>query len=206
MPRGTQKVDMSNKKKSKPIPTTQNMQGDSPWPKRWAMIAGVAVVLGLIAVVVFSQSEKSGVPEGTETQAVGERAHVDGELHEDGDVPAGGAHNEVWQNCGFYGEEIESEHAVHSLEHGAVWISYDPSLPSAQVNVLRGFVSPNEKVLVSPIPGQPALVTVTAWGQQLELESADDARLGQFVNEFSGASSAPEPGGRCTGGIGHPQF
>ena len=197
---------MSNKKKSKPIPTAQNMQEESPWPKRMAIIAGGAVVVGLIAVVVFSQPEARGVPEGTEAQAVGERAHVDGELHEDGDVPAGGAHNEIWQNCGFYGEEIESEHAVHSLEHGAVWISYDPSLPSAQVSVLRGFVSPNEKVLVSPIPGQAALVTVTAWGQQLELDSADDARLGQFVNEFSGASSAPEPGGRCTGGIGHPQF
>jgi hypothetical protein len=197
---------MSNRKNSRPIPTAQNSPGGSPWPKRLALIAGVAVVLGLVAVVVFSQSEESGVPEGTEAQAVGERVHVDGELHEDGEVPAGGAHNEVWQNCGFYGEEIESEHAVHSLEHGAVWISYDPSPASPQINVLRGFVGPNEKVLVSPIPGQPARITVTAWGQQLELDSTDDARLGQFVNEFSGAGSAPEPGGRCTGGIGHSQF
>jgi hypothetical protein len=197
---------MSNKKKTKPVPTAQNTQEESPWPKRLAMIAGIAVVLGLVAVVVFSQPEKRGFPEGTEAQAVGERAHVDGELHEDGDVPAGGAHNEVWQNCGYYSEEIESEHAVHSLEHGAVWISYDPSLSSAQINVLRGFVSPSEKVLVSPIPGQAALITVTAWGLQLALNTTDDARLGQFVNEFSGASSAPEPGGRCAGGIGEPQF
>jgi hypothetical protein len=197
---------MSNKKKSKSIPTTQQEPGESPWPKRLAIIAGVAVVVGLVAVVLFTKPELRGVPEGTETQAVGDPEHVDGELHADGEVPAGGAHNEIWQNCGFYAEEVNSENVVHSLEHGAVWIAYDPTLPGGEINVLRRFVSRTEKVLVSPVPGQPALIIVTAWGQQLELDSADDSRLGQFVNEFSGASSAPEPGGRCSGGVGEPQF
>ena len=197
---------MSNKKKSKSIPTTQQATVESPWPKRMAIIAGVVVVVGLVAVVLFTKPELRGVPEGTETQAVGDPAHVDGELHADGEVPAGGAHNEIWQNCGFYSEEVNSENAVHSLEHGAVWISYDPSLQNAEIGVLRSFVSRTEKVLVSPVPGQPAPIVVTAWGQQLELDSVDDARLGQFVNEFSGASSAPEPGGRCNGGVGQPQF
>jgi hypothetical protein len=99
-----------------------------------ALIAGVAVVLGLVAVVMFSQPEKSGVLEGIEAQAVGERAHVDGEFHEDGDVPAGGAYNEVWQNCGFYVEEIESDHAVHSLEHGGRILRDWPSTVLAQVS------------------------------------------------------------------------
>jgi hypothetical protein len=196
----------SKKPKSKSVPTQQKMPGDSPWPKRMAIIAGIAVVVGLVAVVLFTKPELRGVPDGTETQAVGDPAHVDGQLHEDGEVPAGGAHNEVWQNCGFYGEEVNSENAVHSLEHGAVWIAYDPSLSSADINVLRGFASPNEKVLISPVPGQDSLVIVTAWGQQLDLDSVADERLDQFVNEFTGASSAPEPGGRCNGGVGSPQF
>ena len=199
---------MSNKKKARTstVPTAQKTPDESPWPKRMAVIAGVVVVLGLVTVVLLSNPELRGVPDGTETLAVGDPAHVDGQLHEDGEVPAGGAHNEIWQNCGFYSEEVESEHAVHSLEHGAVWIAYDPNLSIAEINVIRGFASPNEKVLISPVPGQPAPIIVTAWGQQLELDGTDDARLGQFVNEFSGASSAPEPGGRCTGGIGQPQF
>jgi hypothetical protein len=162
----------------------------------------VVVVGWLLAVVLPSQPELSGVPDGAETVAVGGPEHVAGVFHDDGEVPACGVHNEIWQNCGFYDVEIESENAVHSLEHGAVWISYDPILSSGGVNSLRKFVSRNEKVLVSPVLGQESPIIVTAWGTQLEL----DARLGQFVNEFSGASSSPEPGGRCSGGVGHPQF
>jgi hypothetical protein len=199
---------MSNAKKPKSnsIPTAQKMPGESPWPKRLAIIGGTVLIVGLVAIVFFTKPELRGVPEGTETQAVGDPAHVDGQLHDDGEVPAGGAHNEIWQNCGFYGEEVNSENAVHSLEHGAVWIAYDPTISADEVNSLRGFVSRTEKVLVSPVPGQDAPIIATAWGQQLELDNPDDARLGQFVNEFTGASTAPEPGGRCNGGVGQPQF
>ncbi|MCL1600411.1 MAG: DUF3105 domain-containing protein, partial [Actinomycetia bacterium] len=144
--------------------------------------------------------------DGTETLAVGAPQHVEGDLHEDGEVPAGGPHDAVWQNCGYYSEEFRSENAVHSLEHGAVWISYNPSLADDDVRTLRGFVSRSEKVLVSPVSGQDAPIIVTAWATQLEIDDVSDTRLGQFVNEFTGARSAPEPGGRCNGGVGQPQF
>jgi hypothetical protein len=197
---------MSKKKKASYTPATPTQTSESPWKKRFIWIAGAAVVLGLVAVVFLSQPELRGVPDGTQTVAVGSAQHVDGVLHDDGEVPAGGAHNEVWQNCGFYDQEVNSENAVHSLEHGAVWISYDPTLSHGDVATLRSFVSPSEKVIVSPVPGQGATIIVTAWANQLELDDPGDARLGQFVNEFSGASSAPEPGGRCSGGVGQPQF
>jgi hypothetical protein len=160
----------------------------------------------LVAIVFFSQPSLRGVPDGTESVAVGAREHVAGDLQADGELPAGGAHDEIWQNCGFYGEEIRSENASRSLEHGAVWIAYDPSLPSNDVRTLRGFVRRTEKVLVSPVAGQKAPIIATACGIQLELDDPSDAGLGQFVNEFSGSSSAPEPGGRCSGGVGHPEF
>ncbi len=87
-----------------------------------------------------------------------------------------------------------------------MWIAYDTDLSGDDVQSLRRFVRRNEKVLVSPVAGQGAAIIVTAWGTQLELDDPSDSRLGQFVNEFSGASSAPEPGGRCNGGVGHPEF
>ncbi len=197
---------MSNKSKSRQTPGRRAASADSPWPKRLVWIAGVVVVGGLSAIVLFSQPEIRGVPEGSQTVAVGDPEHVAGDLHADGEVPAGGAHDEAWQNCGFYGEEIRSENAVHSLEHGAVWITYDPNLPDEEVQSLRRFVKRTEKVLVSPVAGQDALIIVTAWGTQLELDDPSDPRLEQFVNEFSGSSSAPEPGGRCSAGVGNPEF
>jgi hypothetical protein len=51
--------------------------------------------------------------------------------------PVGGDHASIWQNCGFYSEPVRNETAVHSMEHGAVWITYRPGLPTEQVDKLR---------------------------------------------------------------------
>ncbi len=179
-------------------------RGDSPWPKRLLWIGGSALVAGLVAVVFLSSPLVRGVPEGTEHVAVAAPEHVDGDIHVDGEVPAGGPHDAIWQNCGFYDTEIRSENAVHSLEHGAVWITYEPGIAEDQVRQLGGFTGGFDKVLVSPVAGQGSPIIVTAWSNQLELADAGDGRLAQFVNEFEGSFDSPEPGGRCNGGIGTP--
>lgn len=197
---------MSDKHEQKKMRMSQATSGESPWPRRAVWIIGGAAVFGLVALVFLSQPELRGVPEGTESIALADPLHIEGELHAEGEVPAGGAHDPVWQNCGYYDEEIRSENAVHSLEHGAVWISYNPDISSDDVASLRRFVSRNEKVLVSPIPGQSSPIIVTAWARQLELSDPSDSRLDQFVNEFTASTTAPEPGARCGGGVGNPSF
>ena len=181
-------------------------KASSPWPKRLLWVGGGVLIVGLAAIVFFSNPGLRGVPEGTEQVAVAEGRHVDGDLHADGEVPAGGAHDEIWQNCGFYETEVRSENAVHSLEHGAVWITYEPGLADGQVSTLRDFTNRLDKVLVTPVAGQGSPIIVTAWANQLEIQDAGDARLAQFVNEFEGSAAAPEPGGRCSGGVGSPSF
>jgi hypothetical protein len=176
----------------------------NPWPRRLGIGAAAAVVGFLVAIVAFSSPPVSGVPDGTETVAVESAQHVEGDIHDEGEVPAGGSHSEVWQNCGFYEEEIRSENAVHSLEHGAVWITYRPDLANDDLDRLRGLIRRPDKVLISPVDALGPAVMATAWANQLELDDVADPRLEQFVNEFEGSSSAPEPGGRCSGGVGTP--
>ncbi len=202
---------MSNKPKSKnksknKQSKTQPLPGESAWPKRLAWAGGITLVVGLVAIVALSQPELRGVPDGTATEVVGDPVHVEGEVYADGEVPAGGQHSPIWQNCGFYGSEVATENVLHSLEHGAVWISYSENVPDDEVQSLRRFVSRNEKVVVSMVAGQGASIIATAWARQLELDDTADSRLEQFVNEFTGASSSPEPGGRCNSGVGQPQF
>ncbi len=194
----------TNKQSTKKPPVRTG--GSSPWPKRFVWIGGTTLVIGLMAVVFLNNPAIRGVPDGTEQVAVAAAEHVDGDLHDDGEVPAGGPHDAAWQNCGFYDTEIRSENAVHSLEHGAVWITYEPGLDANQVRELRGFTGRLEKVLVSPVAGQGSPIIVTAWANQLDIANTGDARLAQFVNEFEGSFDAPEPGGRCNGGIGTPTF
>ena len=126
--------------------------------------------------------------------------------------PHSGDHSPVWQHCGFYGEAIGSEHAVHSLEHGAVWITYRSDLPTAQREALRALAQSQDEIIVSPFPDLPAPVVASAWGQQVSLDGADDPRLAQFVGEFRNHPDGPEPDGTCdgpnlwlSGGTGDPE-
>ncbi len=181
-------------------------EASNPWPKRLALLGGFLAFVGLVYVILVGTLNEpaSGIPEGTREVPVVSALHVEGRVYSPDEVPAGGEHAPVWINCGFYANQVPAENVVHALEHGAVWLSYQPNIPQQSIETLRGFARPLEKVVVSPVPGQTAPVMATAWGFQLELQSADDHRLEQFVNEFAGALTAPEPGGACSGGVGNP--
>jgi putative peptide zinc metalloprotease protein len=143
-------------------------------------------------------------PAGTESFAITERTHVLRPVSYPQDPPVGGDHAPIWQNCGFYDIPVRNENAVHSLEHGAVWITYRPDLPEEQIDALRNLAHRQSYVLVSPYPDLPAPVVASAWGKQLRLESGDDPRLDEFVRAFRLGHQAPEAGAPCSDGIGQP--
>lgn len=110
--------------------------------------------------------------------------------------PVGGVHHPGWQPCGFYDGPVPNETAVHSLEHGAIWITYRPDLPAADIETLRRMATPGGTVLVSRWDeGLPSPLVASSWGRQLKLESASDPRLAQFMAAFRG--DAPEPFASC---------
>ena len=117
----------------------------------------------------------------------------------------GGIHNPAWQNCGVYTQQIANENGVHSLEHGAIWITYQPGLPAAEVEKLQTLTRQSGYRLLSPYPGLPGPIVASAWGYQLQLEQADDSRLLQFIRSFEQSPRVPEPGAPCIGGVGQPE-
>jgi hypothetical protein len=133
-----------------------------------------------------------------------ERGHVDEEI-EAGDLPpVGGIHNPAWQNCGIYDEPVAIENAVHSLEHGAMWIAYQPDLPAQEVETLRDLARGEDFVLMSPFPGLRSPIVLTAWETQLELEAADDERIPEFIERYQQGPTTPELGATCQDGVGTP--
>jgi Protein of unknown function (DUF3105) len=142
-------------------------------------------------------------PKGIEVYPSTTNHTVEGPIHYDRKPPTNGNHAPLWQNCGFYGEPIQDRHAVHSMDHGVVWITYRPHLPQKQLETLRSYGDENY-VLVSPYPGQKAPVIATSWRVQLELDGADDPRLERFVNQFKISELAPLSGNRCILGVGKP--
>ena len=142
--------------------------------------------------------------------------HVTGPVTYSVTPPVGGQHNATWMNCGIYDKPVPNERAVHNLEHGAVWITYRPSLPQSEVNQLRAFAEKQTMVPssegaasryidLSPYPGLSSPIVISSWGFQLKLSSPADPRLRQFVSTFRASPKyTPEYGGACTGGVGTP--
>jgi hypothetical protein len=98
-----------------------------------------------------------------------------------------------------YDAPIIAEHAVHSQEHGAVWITYQPDLAAADVEALAQAAVDQPFVLISPYPGLADPVVASAWGAQLRLDDVNDPRLQAFIDRFAG--NGPEPGASCASGV-----
>jgi hypothetical protein len=118
--------------------------------------------------------------------------------------PAGGPHYDVWLNCGVYDAPVQNENAVHSLEHGAVWITYRPDLPAEQVDELKQAVAGETYTVLSPYPDLPSPVVLSAWNNQLAVDSAEDPRVEAFLAKFVQGAQTPEPGALCSNGVGTP--
>jgi len=129
------------------------------------------------------------------------RDHVEGNVDYAVTPPVGGNHNGAWQNCegDVYGAQIPDEHGVHSLEHGAVWVTYNPDLPQQQVDELAKKVRGQDFMLMSPHPGLESPISVQAWGFQLKADAADDPRIDDFIVAFRKEASV-EPGAGCSSG------
>ncbi len=162
---------------------------------------GVLVVLGA-AAFGYSVYQQRRLLDTVTTANYSAGQHVAGKLTWKENPPVGGVHNVAWQNCGVYSEPIHNEHAVHSLEHGAVWITYRPDLPADQVQQLASLAR-GDYMLVSPYPGLPVPVVATAWNHQIQLDGAADKRLAAFIDAYrNNPRNTPEFGAPCFGAIG----
>jgi hypothetical protein len=152
---------------------------------------------------------------GSPTSGTLSHDHVDGPVTYAVTPPVGGEHNATWMNAGVYTKPVPSERAVHNLEHGAVWITYRPDLPAAQVAQLVSFFDhqsmiaeqsdggrSNRYMDVSPWVDNslPSPIVISSWGYQLRVTSPTDPRLQQFVDTFRNSRTySPEYGSPADG-------
>lgn len=143
---------------------------------------------------------------GVETFPKPEQGHTESRVSYPQNPPVGGKHHPAWQNCGIYDTQIAPENAVHSLEHGAVWIAYRPDAPQADVEKLRETVRGKPYTLLAPYQ-YGALdheIVLVAWGVRLKVDKPDDLRIVQFIAKYASGPQTPEPGASCGGAEGRP--
>lgn len=193
----------------------------------WGLIAGVLVVV-LFAGAVFGYAVLRGnensaaqellapyVPSETNQDpsaqiqgvvtaeyAAGQHVQPNQQVAYTNSPPYGGAHDGYWATCvgTVYPEPVRQENLVHSMEHGAVWIAYNPDqVTGAALDTLRAKVDGQPYTALSPYPGLDQPISLQSWGHQLKLSDANDPRVDQFITALRrNQYQYPEVGASCS--------
>ena len=181
--------------------------------KPWGLIAAaVAVVVFGAAVITYAliqvnKSHENDVTSLSQIKGVKSYEYAAGQQHVQTPVsytespPVGGPHDPYWADCTgtVYTVDIRHENAVHSLEHGAVWITYNPDkVKQSDIDKLAALVDGVSGRLLSPYAGQDSAISLQSWNHQLKVSSADDKRIKQFADLMTYNSQYyPEVGASC---------
>jgi hypothetical protein len=187
-------------------------QKQRPWGLIAATVAVVLFAVAIVVVVVATRKDDKTTGFGSTTtggQAInkndpyrqpalpaamkikgvtyrveGQHNHVNGTIKYDASPPVGGNHSQLWANCTgiVYDHQLANENAVHMLEHGAVWITYNPkTLPASQLATLKKYVQGVDRTALTPYAGLRTPISLQSWGYQLFVNSASDPRIAQFI-------------------------
>ena len=192
-------------------PPTQVVTRQRPWG---LIAAAVAVVVFAAAAITYAvlqvrQADEARIDSVDEIAGVETYDYAAGQEHVTTPVdysetpPVGGPHEPPpgWADCTgtVYDVDIRHENAVHSLEHGAVWITYDPeALSGDEIATLAGLVEGQSGRMMSPYAGLDSPVSIQSWNHQLKVDSADDPRIAQFADFLTlNPDFYPEVGASC---------
>lgn len=181
-----------------------------------AITVSTAVVAGLVgfgAWVLIDQKQQEKDDEAARKAPVrGEqdwdakklgRNHVETPVKYEMNPPVGGDHHPRWMNCNgdVYKNPVPEVNAVHSLEHGAVWVTYNEKAAKGDLDKLAETVGKTPYTLMSPVKEQTGAIMLSAWGKQLTVDNAADPRVAQFFTKYVQGPQTPEPGAACTNGV-----
>jgi len=184
--------------------------------KPWGLIAAaVAVVVFAAAVIGYAvvkvnDANADKVTSADQISGLQSFDYASGQEHVTTPVtytespPVGGPHDPEWADCTgtVYDVDIRHENAVHSMEHGATWIAYDPdAISDGDLKTLQDLVDGRSGLLLSPYAGLGSTISLQSWNHQLAVDSASDKRVQQFVDFLTFNSTVeghyPEIGASC---------
>jgi hypothetical protein len=173
------------------------------WSRRWVPIAAVALIVFSVGNVLIGLSRPS-IPDEIDELIVYDDTYSSvvevGSGTYDITPPAYGDHAATTLECGIWRVPVENEKAVAALATGAIWLAYAPDAGGRVIEDLEIFAEGERDIFMSPYPGLPAPIVVTAWGYQLYPESGTDPRIASFIRDYTNGEAAPAVGTLCEDG------
>jgi hypothetical protein len=164
--------------------------------------AGVGIVLNAQDKKDKADAAKKAPIAGVKTWDNLGRQHVTTPVNYPMTPPVGGDHDPTWLTCmgNVYDQPVKNENAVHSLEHGAVWVTYNSKATADDIKLLSDKVKATPYTMMSPYPTEQGTITLSAWGTQLVVDSANDPRVQEFLTKYVQGPQTQEPGASCSSG------
>lgn len=171
------------------------------WSATALLAAALVVVAGCASAEPTPEPTDGGIA-GVQTFGDLTREHTDDVVDYPQSPPVGGDHNPEWVDCTgtVYDEPVQNEKAVHSLEHGAVWVTHTDDVDAADLATLAAKVEGQPYSFMSPFPEQESPIMLTAWGVQLGVGDASDDRIDEFLTTYRSGPQTPESGATCEAG------
>lgn len=164
--------------------------------KRIIKWIGAIIFLGFVGYGFFSF-----ILQQIETQEVGQSIPIQGREHiqideshlaYNSNPPTSGPHYGQEVEWGIYQEELPDEQVVHSLEHGGIWISYQPDIDEGAKEKIEAIGKKYlGSVVVSPRSSNDSLIALASWGRLEKLSFFDEQSIIEFIK--NNKNKSPEP-------------
>jgi len=164
--------------------------------ERKILIGGGLVTILIIAggiLLTSKQDERLSKPLlGKEVKVSGGHVPNGTQVPYNTNPPTGGQHYDKTTPSGIYDKMLADGNLVHSLEHGAVILWYNPKkLSPDQLNSLKSvYGQTTGKGIMTPREGLDAPIALSSWGRLIKLNKIEDAKIKSFF--ATNSDRAPE--------------
>jgi len=170
--------------------------------RNWGIVI-IVFIMGVIGFIQLTKKTPEQIQFEQEVKAVSlegkvEEFPIEGRDH----VPAGtdveyktnpptsGSHLAEAEKWGIFSNEIDDMAAVHSMEHGGIWISYK-DITQEEISSLEEVSKQNsQSTVVSPRSGNDGKIVIASWGKMVKLETAEKALIQKYIDTYK--NQAPE--------------
>lgn len=159
----------------------------------------VVILIGIAGMYAVKEAKNNKpIPVGEDVAILSSQHIQVGQEHGayNSNPPTSGDHYEESIPDGFYDKEMPDEALIHNLEHGYIWISYQPDKISPQdLSSLKEITKPYSKIVITPRSKNDTVLAVAGWGKLEKLEGVDKKKIISFI-KLNKPGKAPEPMGR----------
>ena len=165
--------------------------------------AAFALFLMALAYLIFfrqtAPSEIAGNPISSfSTSNGGDDTHVAPYTYTEEETgvtpPVSGRHDPAPADCGIHDVRVPDENLVHTLEHGAVAVLYNPKdVPLPDIGRIEDIVTGYEDTVMSaPYPALPDPIVLASWSRKMALDEFDSDAITEYIDTFRDTEPAPE--------------